>query len=146
MMLKVQIQKRNKQAHIPAYSTPGSAGVDLHACLDAPQTVAPGQTCLIPTGLSMAIPEGYEGQVRPRSGIALKTTLFIPNSPGTIDSDYRGEVKIIISNWGTEPIEITHGQRIAQMVFQKVEQASFEEVDSLDETHRNEGGFGHTGH
>jgi len=131
---------------LPAYETPGAAGADLRANL--PQgalTLAPGERALIPTGLRLAIPQGYEVQVRPRSGLALRHGISLPNSPGTIDSDYRGTLGVILLNGGAEPFEVTHGMRIAQMVVAPVLQASFAEVTELDETPRGSGGFGSTG-
>ncbi len=144
-MIKVRLKKLNPRAKIPQYATSGSSGLDLFACLDKKLIINPKEVTLIPTGIALEIPEGYEGQIRPRSGLSLKKRLLIPNSPGTIDSDYRGEIKIIIFNWGDEPVEIEHGQRIAQLVFQKVCKAYFEEVEELSPTNRNTGGFGHTG-
>jgi len=132
---------------LPAYETPGAAGMDLRAALpeDAPVTLAPGERQMIPTGLSMAIPEGYEVQVRPRSGLAAKHGLTCLNSPGTVDSDYRGELKVILINLGQEPFVVRRGERIAQMVAAPVTRAVFQEVDALPETARGEGGFGSTG-
>jgi dUTP pyrophosphatase len=122
--------------------------MDLHACPEAgaPLTLAPGQRALVPTGLSLAIPDGYEGQVRPRSGLALKHGVTVLNSPGTIDSDYRGEVKVLLVNHGTEPFAIAAADRIAQLVIAKVTRAALREVDVLTDTARGAGGFGHTGH
>ena len=132
---------------LPAYETHGAAGMDLRAALaeDAPVRLAPGERAMIPTGLTMAIPEGYEVQVRPRSGLAAKHGLTCLNSPGTIDSDYRGEVKVILVNLGAEPFVIRRAERIAQMVVAPVTRAAFAEVDSLSETRRGAGGFGSTG-
>lgn len=132
---------------LPSYETAGAAGADIRANFpDATGVVvAPGARALIPTGLAMAIPQGFEVQVRPRSGLALKHGIALVNSPGTIDSDYRGEVGIIILNTGTEPFEVTHGMRIAQLVLAPVVQAAFVETDSLDDTARGAGGFGSTG-
>jgi dUTP pyrophosphatase len=127
----------------PAYATPGSAGVDL--CSTAELTLEPMTRALIPTGIRVAIPHGFEGQIRPRSGMAIRQGLSMVNSPGTIDSDYRGEIQVIAINLGQEPIHIAPGDRIAQMVFCPVVQADFEVMDSLDETDRGEGGFGSTG-
>lgn len=129
---------------LPAYETPGSAGIDLRAILEEAQSVAPGARALIPTGLRLAIPEGFEGQVRPRSGLALKTGLTVANAPGTIDADYRGEVKVILINLGPEPVEIAHGDRIAQLIIAPVARAVWRE-GPLDRTARGEGGFGSTG-
>ncbi len=130
---------------LPEYSTPLSAGMDIRANVDAPITLAPGQRCLVPTGLRMALPEGYEAQVRPRSGLALRHGVTVLNTPGTIDADYRGEVGVILVNLGTEPFVVNDGERIAQMVIARHERAELEAVDTLDETERGEGGFGHTG-
>ncbi|MBL8048690.1 MAG: dUTP diphosphatase [Chthonomonas sp.] len=130
-------------AVIPAYETSGAAGVDLRTT--AKIRLEPGERTLAPTGLKMQIPAGYEGQIRPRSGLALKRGLSMVNSPGTIDSDYRGEIGIILINHGQETIELEAGERIAQMVFCPVTQVEFEAVESLDETSRGAGGFGSTG-
>jgi dUTP pyrophosphatase len=132
---------------LPAYETGGSAGMDLRAAVaeDAPLTLAPGARALVPTGLKIALDPGYEAQVRPRSGLALKHGITCLNSPGTIDSDYRGEVGVILINHGQEPFIIKRGERIAQMVIARHEQAEMIEVGSLDETARGAGGFGSTG-
>ena len=132
---------------LPAYETEGAAGMDLRAAVPegAPVTLQPGARQMIPTGLSMAIPEGYEVQVRPRSGLAAKHGLTCLNSPGTVDSDYRGELKVILINLGAEPFAIRRGERIAQMVVAPVTRGRFQEVDVLPETARGEGGFGSTG-
>lgn len=132
---------------MPAYETPLSAGLDLRAAVaeDAPVTLAPGERGLIPTGFAMALPAGYEAQVRPRSGLALKHGLTCLNTPGTIDADYRGELKVILINLGQEPFTIRRGERIAQMVIAPVTQAAWAVVDTLDETSRGAGGFGSTG-
>lgn len=143
-MLKVQIINKSKHP-LPAYATALSAGVDLRANLLEPLTLAPLQRCLVPTGLYIALPEGYEAQVRPRSGLALKKGITVLNSPGTIDADYRGEICIILVNLSSEPFVIEDGERVAQMVIARHEQAEWEEVEVLDETQRGAGGFGHTG-
>jgi len=132
---------------LPAYETQGSAGMDLRAALGEGETVVlePGQRKLIPTGLKIALEPGYEAQVRPRSGLALKHGISAPNSPGTIDSDYRGEVGVIVINLGELPFEIKRGDRIAQMVIARYEQAQMIEVEAVDETARGAGGFGSTG-
>jgi len=130
---------------LPAYATPLSAGVDLRAALDAPVALKPLERVLVPTGLFMQIPAGYEGQVRPRSGLAAKHGITVLNTPGTIDADYRGEIKVILVNLSDTPFVIEPGERIAQMVFARCEQAQWEEVESLDETLRGAGGFGSTG-
>ena len=133
---------------LPAYETTGSAGMDLRAAVpeDAPLTLKPGARALVPTGLTIALEQGYEAQVRPRSGLALKHGLTCLNSPGTIDSDYRGEVGVILINHGEEPFVIRRGERIAQMVVARHEQAEVVQVETLDETVRGSGGFGSTGH
>lgn len=132
---------------LPAYETPGSAGMDLRAAVeeDTPLEIAPGGRCAVPTGLIMQIPQGFEGQVRPRSGLALKSGITCLNTPGTIDSDYRGEVKIILANLGTEPFTVSRGMRVAQLVIAPVVQARISVHDSLSETKRGAGGFGSTG-
>ena len=143
-MLNVQIINRSRHA-LPAYATELSAGMDLRANLSEPVTLAPLQRCLIPTGLYIALPAGYEAQVRPRSGLALKKGVTVLNSPGTIDADYRGEICVILINLSAEPFVIEDGERIAQMVIARHEQAAWQEVEVLDETERGAGGFGHTG-
>jgi len=130
---------------LPAYATAHAAGVDLLAAIDKDVVLPPGGRALIPTGLAIALPEGYEAQVRPRSGLALKHGLTLPNSPGTIDADYRGEVGVIIANLGSEPFTVTRGMRIAQMVVAPVTTLAWREVETLPETARGSGGFGSTG-
>lgn len=130
---------------LPAYATPGAAGMDLLAAVDSPVTLAPGGRALVPTGLSIALPEGYELQIRPRSGLALRHGIVLPNSPGTIDADYRGELLIILLNAGSEPFTVARGMRIAQAVLAPVVRASWREVAELDATERSAGGFGSTG-
>lgn len=130
---------------LPAYATAGAAGLDLQAAIPAPLTIAPGERALVPTGLSIAVPPGFEAQVRPRSGLALKHGLIVPNSPGTIDSDYRGEVQVILHNLGNAPVLIERGMRIAQLVLAKVEQLAWVPSATLDATARGTGGFGSTG-
>lgn len=130
---------------LPAYETVGSAGVDLRAQLQEPVMLKPLQRALIPTGLYIELPDGYEAQVRPRSGLALKKGVTVLNSPGTIDSDYRGEIKVIMINLSNETTVINTGERIAQLIVAKYEKVQFKEVDELNETERGEGGFGHTG-
>lgn len=145
----VDVQRLSPRATLPAYATPGAAGLDLAACLpeaDAALILAPGLITLVPTGLALAIPAGYEGQVRPRSGLATKHAVTVPNAPGTIDSDYRGELKVALINLGKEPFTITHGMRIAQLVIAPVAQAHLVERARLDDTARGTGGFGSTGH
>ncbi|HNY54175.1 MAG: dUTP diphosphatase [Chitinophagales bacterium] len=130
---------------LPEYETTGSAGVDLRAQLQEPVMLKPLQRALIPTGLYIELPDGYEAQVRPRSGLALKKGVTVLNSPGTIDSDYRGEIKVIMINLSNETTVINTGERIAQLIISKFEKVVFKEVDALNETERGEGGFGHTG-
>jgi dUTP pyrophosphatase len=130
---------------LPAYATPGSAGLDLRAHLEEPRTLQPGERTLIPTGLSLALPDGYEAQVRPRSGLALKHGITVLNSPGTVDADYRGDVGVILINHGHEPFEIAPGDRIAQLVVAAYAQVEWALVETLPETERGSGGFGHTG-
>jgi dUTP pyrophosphatase len=130
---------------LPQYETDGSAGMDLRAAVGSELTIAPSETVRVPTGLSVAIPYGFEGQVRPRSGLAGKSKIIVPNSPGTIDSDYRGEVQILLTNLGQEPFIVDHGMRIAQLVIAPVVRAEWVETDELPSTERGEGGFGHTG-
>ncbi|MCR5573784.1 MAG: dUTP diphosphatase [Bacteroidaceae bacterium] len=142
--MKVQII--NKSHHqLPQYATSQSAGVDLRANLNEPITLAPLQRALIPTGLFISLPAGYEAQVRPRSGLAIKKGITVLNSPGTIDADYRGEICIILVNLSNEPFVINDGERVAQMVIARHEQAEWMEVETLDETERGAGGFGHSG-
>jgi dUTP pyrophosphatase len=129
----------------PAYATPQSAGVDLKANLEEPITLQPLQRTLVPTGLFIALPAGFEAQVRPRSGLAAKHGITVLNTPGTIDADYRGEIKVILVNLSQEPFEIVPGERIAQMVIARHEQVQWEEVEELDATERGAGGFGSTG-
>lgn len=145
MGLRVQIKKLRPDAVVPRYQTELAAGLDLCAAIDAPVVLQPGQRALIDTGLSIALPSGYEAQVRPRSGLALKSGISLVNSPGTIDADYRGPLGVIVINHGQEPVRIASGDRIAQMVIAPVVQAELVEVDALDETQRGAGGFGSTG-
>lgn len=130
---------------LPSYSTEGSSGMDLRAAIEKSIIIKPLETVLIPTNLSVEIPEGYEGQVRPRSGLAAKNFVTVLNTPGTIDSDYRGEIKVILTNFGKENFIVNRGDRIAQLVISRVERVEIEEVKELNSTKRNEGGFGHTG-
>jgi dUTP pyrophosphatase len=130
---------------LPEYATTGSSGMDLRAFLPAPMIFEPFQRALVPTGISIELPEGYEAQVRPRSGLAIKQGFTCLNSPGTIDADYRGEIKVILINLSQEQQVVQNGDRIAQMVIQKVEKAVWLAVETLSETERNDGGFGHTG-
>ena len=142
--MKVKIVNRSPYPS-PAYATPLSAGVDLRANLPEPLVLAPLQRALIPTGLYIALPEGYEAQSRPRSGLAIKHGITVLNSPGTIDADYRGELKVILVNLSDQPFEVVPGERIAQMVIARHEHVEWEEVDQLDATERGAGGFGSTG-
>lgn len=135
----------SKSGILPAYETEGSAGMDLRAYLDAPVTLAPMERALIPTGIFLAVPRGYEAQVRARSGLAIRHGIGLVNGIGTIDSDYRGEVMVALINWGSEPFTIENGDRIAQLVIAAYERVDWEETDTLDETERGAGGFGHTG-
>ena len=145
-MESIKIQIVNKSRHpLPAYSTLLSAGMDLRAHLDHPVRLEPGERILVPTGLYVSIPQGYEAQIRPRSGLALKKGITVLNTPGTIDPDYRGEIGIIIANLSQEDFVINDGERIAQMVVAKYETVEWELCSSLDETARGAGGFGHTG-
>ena len=142
-MLKIKIINKSTNP-LPKYQTEGSSGLDLHANLDKSITLNKNDIVLVPTGLFIEIPEGYEAQIRSRSSLALKNGIFCLNSPATIDSDYRGELKIILASLTDTPFTINHGDRIAQMVFAKVEKIDFEEVDSISDTKRGEGGFGST--
>ena len=135
----------NADLPLPAYETAQSAGMDLAAAIDAPVTLTPGGRAIVPTGIAIALPAGYEAQVRPRSGLAAKNGITVLNTPGTVDPDYRGEVKVILINLGDDTFEIERGMRIAQMVIAPVTQASFAEVGTLPETARGAGGFGSTG-
>lgn len=143
-MVQIKVVNRGHQ-QLPVYATPQSAGMDLRANIDAPITLHPMERRLIPTGFHIALPEGYEAQVRPRSGLALKHGLTVLNSPGTIDADYRGEVGVLLINLSQEDFVINDGERIAQMVIARHEQADFIIVEELDQTERGEGGYGHTG-
>lgn len=144
VMIKIKII--NKGHHpLPAYATAQSAGMDLRANIDQPVTLRPMQRMLIPTALYMALPAGYEAQIRPRSGLALKHGITVLNTPGTIDADYRGEIKVLLVNFSDEDFVVNDGERIAQMVIAKHENADFIEVEELDETERGAGGYGHTG-
>ena len=144
-MVKILIKKISKEVITPKYKTDGSSGVDLSAFLDKEVVIKPNSSELIPTGLQVAIPEELEIQIRPRSGLAAKESIGVLNSPGTIDSDYRGELKIILFNHGKEDFIINNGDRIAQMVLVPIIKMEFEEVDSLPDTVRGQGGFGSTG-
>ena len=139
------VRLRGGRWDLPTPATAFSAGVDLRADLDDPLTLKPGQTKAIPTGIAIALPEGWEAQVRPRSGLALKYSLGMLNSPGTIDSDYRGEIRILLTNFGKEPYILNPGERIAQLVVAKAYHPAWIEVEELPETERGSGGFGHSG-
>ena len=143
-MLKINAINRGRQP-MPTYATSQSAGMDLHANLEEPVVLHPMERRLIPTGLHIALPEGYEAQVRPRSGLALKHGLTVLNAPGTIDADYRGEIGVVLINLSQEDFTINDGERIAQLVVARYEQVEFSLVETLDETERGEGGYGHTG-
>lgn len=143
-MLKVKVVNKGKQ-ELPKYATIGSAGMDLRANLDEPMVLKRFERKLIPTGIYIQLPEGYEAQVRPRSGLALKHGLLVPNSPGTIDADYTGEVCVMLWNLGEEDFTINPGERIAQMIVSKYEQVDWVPVEELEKTERGDGGFGHTG-
>lgn len=142
--MKIRIINRSHHP-LPAYATPLSAGMDLRANLAEPLTLAPLERRLVPTGLSVALPPGYEAQVRPRSGLALKKGIGIVNAPGTIDADYRGEIGVVLVNLSAEPFVVEDGERIAQLVVARHETVEWETADALDETERGAGGFGHTG-
>lgn len=143
-MLKIKVVNKGHQP-LPQYATAQSAGMDLRANLDAPVTLKSLERRLIPTGLHIALPVGYEAQVRPRSGLALKKGITVLNTPGTIDADYRGEIGVVLINLSQDDFVVEDGERIAQMVIARHEQGDFEEVEVLDETERGEGGYGHTG-
>lgn len=142
--MKIQIVNRSRHA-LPEYATVQSAGMDLRANTEEPIVLQPMERRLIPTGLYIALPPGYEAQVRPRSGLALKKGITVLNAPGTIDADYRGEVGVLLINLSQEPFTVNDGERIAQMIIARHEQAELVEVETLDETERGEGGYGHTG-
>ncbi len=142
-MIKILIKRLSKEVSLPKYETSGSSGMDLGSNIVA--NISPGKIAIIPTGLALSIPKGFEAQIRPRSGLAAKKKISVLNTPGTIDSDYRGEIKVILINLGEEIFKIEKGLRIAQMVFCPIVQAQFREVDDLNETERGKGGFGSTG-
>lgn len=146
-MERIKVKIINRSHHpLPAYSTPEAAGMDVRAYLpEGPVTLAPGARALISTGLYIQLPSGYECQIRPRSGLALKKGIMIANSPGTIDADYRGEIGIILLNGGQEPFTVSDGERICQMVIKEYTHITWEETGELDRTKRDDGGFGHTG-
>jgi dUTP pyrophosphatase len=147
MTVAVRVRRlpHNQDLPLPVYATEGAAGMDLLAAVTEPMSIAPGQRTLIPTGLAIALPAGYELQIRPRSGLALRNGIVLPNSPGTIDEDYRGEIQVIVLNTGNEPFRVERGTRIAQAVLAPVVRVAWSEVADLDVTTRNEGGFGSTG-
>lgn len=145
VVLEVEVLPHGAGLPLPSYATEGSAGLDLAAALGAPLTLAPGARALVPTGLKIALPAGFEGQVRPRSGLALKHGLSIPNAPGTIDSDYRGELQVILINLGDAPFTVERGMRVAQLLLAPVTRAVLAPVAALDATARGTGGFGSTG-
>ena len=144
-MVKILIKKLNSKVKLPSYKTDGSSGMDLMAFIDKPVTILPQKSELIPTGLSIAIPNNTEVQIRPRSGLAVKNNISVLNTPGTVDSDYRGEIKVILYNHGNKEFIVNNDDRIAQMVLVPLIKANFEEVENLPETIRGEGGFGSTG-
>ncbi len=144
-MIKVLIKRLSKQVSLPKYETIGSSGMDLSANIHDNLKIEPGKTVIIPTGLALSIPKGYEAQIRPRSGLAAKNKISVLNTPGTIDADYRGEIKVILINHGNEPFKIEKGSRIAQIVICPVVKAQLVEVDDLNITERGDGGFGSTG-
>ena len=144
-MTKILIKRLSKEVSLPKYETSGSSGMDLAANIDADINIDPGKTAIIPTGLALSIPKGFEVQIRPRSGLAAKQKISVLNTPGTIDADYRGEIKVILINLGQETFKVEKGLRIAQMVVCPVVQAQLKEVDDLSETERGKGGFGSTG-
>lgn len=143
-MVKIKVVNTGHQP-LPAYATPQSAGLDLRANIEAPITLHPLERRLVPTGLHIALPDAYEAQVRPRSGLALKHGITVLNTPGTIDADYRGEIMVLLVNFSNEDFVVKDGERIAQMIIAKYAKAAFESVEVLDETERGEGGYGHTG-
>jgi dUTP pyrophosphatase len=145
LSVEVEVLDHARDLPLPAYATEGAAGMDLVAAVREPVTIAPGARALVPTGLRIAVPAGFEAQVRPRSGFALKQGVLVPNSPGTIDADYRGEVQVILLNLGTAPFAVERGTRIAQLVVAPVARAAWRPVTALPETRRGDGGFGHTG-
>lgn len=145
MKIYVKRLRKSRPVSMPQYMTEGASGMDLFACLEGEVTLGPGERKLIPTGIAVAIPEGFECQVRPRSGLAVQKGIGIVNGPGTIDSDYRGEIGVLLINFGNEPFTIRDGERIAQIVISRVFRTTLEEVDDLPPTRRQAGGFGHTG-
>ena len=144
-MVKILVKKLDSRVKLPSYKTVGSSGMDLMALTDKPITILPKKSYLVPTGISVAMPKNYEIQIRPRSGLAAKNNISVLNTPGTIDSDYRGEIKIILFNHGSDEFLINNGDRIAQIVLMPIHKIDFEEVDNLPDTVRGEGGFVSTG-
>ena len=144
-MVKVLFKKLNPSVQLPSYKTNGASGMDLMACIEKPINLEPGKSCLVPTGLSVAFPKEYEIQIRPRSGLAAKTNISVLNTPGTIDSDYRGEIKIILFNHGGENFKINNSDRVAQMVLTPIIKMELEETNELPDSIRGKGGFGSTG-
>ena len=144
-MIKVLIKRLSKQVSLPKYETNGSSGMDLGANINDSLIIEPSKTVIIPTGLALSIPKGYEAQIRPRSGLAAKNKISVLNTPGTIDADYRGEIKVILINLGSEPFKVKKGLRIAQIVICPIVKAQLQEVDDLNKTERGDGGFGSTG-
>lgn len=145
-MDRIKVKIINRSHHeLPAYETPGAAGMDVRAFLQEPIVLKPFERALIPTGLYMQLPQGFECQIRPRSGLALKHGITIANSPGTVDADFRGEIKVILLNLSNEPFTVNDGERICQMVIARYEHVGWEQVDRIDTTERGDGGFGHTG-
>lgn len=145
-MERIKVKIINRSGHeLPAYETPSSAGMDIHACLDQPVVLKPLQRALIPTGLRIQLPQGHECQIRPRSGLALKHGISIVNTPGTVDADFRGEIGVVLINLSDEPFTVNDGERIAQMVITQYTHVEWEPARELDETKRGDGGFGHTG-
>jgi len=145
MTLRIGVRRLHPQARLPQYMTEGAAGMDLFAALDEPVTLQPSERGLLPTGIALQLPAGFEGQVRPRSGLALRHGIALVNSPGTIDSDYRGEIRVIVINHGQEPFTFSPGDRLAQLVIAPVLRVQLDETEALEETCRGSGGFGHTG-
>ncbi|RLB51004.1 MAG: dUTP diphosphatase [Deltaproteobacteria bacterium] len=141
----LRVRVLTEGAQVPRYATSGAAGLDLSACLDAPLTLAQGGRAMVPTGIAVALPPGHEGQVRPRSGLAARHGITVTNAPGTIDEDYRGEIKVLLVNLGDEPYTLESGERVAQLVVAPITRVSIREVEELDETPRGAGGFGSTG-
>ena len=145
VVVSVQVLPHGEGLELPAYATAGAAGCDLRAAVAEPLVLEPGKRALVPTGIAVAIPDGHEGQVRMRSGLAIRHGLTLLNGPGTIDADYRGEIRVILANLGSEPVTLSRGERIAQLVIAPVARARLERADALPDTKRQDGGFGSTG-